>query len=261
MRNAIVPQLVRLAREIGREDRGLAILGEGNVSADAGDGTFWVKASGTRMGAASPKDYLRASTAKVLRFLRERGTGREEDAVVMAGLRSCVVGPRQGQPSTETFIHALCLTEGRAKWVGHLHPTATMGLLCSRQGAKPFLQGLFPDEIVYCGLPPAVIPYVDPGAKLAYAVRDAIRRHLRRHGMPPRLILELNHGILVLGQTMDEVVNISLMTEKWARVLLGTIAAGGPRFLSPRQARHIDRWPAEHYRRKLALRSPLRGHT
>lgn len=248
-----MPQLVRLARAIAREDRGLAILGEGNVSADAGDGTFWVKASGTRMERARPSDFLRVSTARVLGFLSRRGTAGEEDAGVMAGLRSCVVGLRKGQPSTETFIHALCLTEGRAKWVGHLHPTAIMGLLCSRAGAKPFLRGLFPDEIVYCGLPPAVIPYVDPGAKLAYAVRGAIRGHLRRYGLPPRLILELNHGTLALGQTMEEVINISLMAEKWAQVLIGTMAAGGPRFLTPRQARHIDRWPAEHYRRKLAL--------
>jgi len=251
---AVVPRLVELARDLAREDRGLAILGEGNVSADAGDGTFWVKASGTRMAVARPADYLRVRTGKVLAYLRKRGVGREEDAEVMAGLRSCVTGPRRGQPSTETFIHALCLTEGRAKWVGHTHPTACLGLLCSRAGALAFLNGLFPDEIVYCGLPPAVIPYVDPGVKLAYAVRDAIRRHLSRHGTPPRLILELNHGLLALGQTADEVLNISLMAEKWARVLLGAMAAGGPRFLAARQARHIDRWPAEHYRRRLALR-------
>jgi ribulose-5-phosphate 4-epimerase/fuculose-1-phosphate aldolase len=94
---------------------------------------------------------------------------------------------------------------------------------------------------------------VDPGVKLAYALRAELRRYRRAHGMPPRLVLLVNHGMVALGATADEVLNISLMAEKWARVLLGTLAAGGPRFLTRAQARHIDRWPAEHYRRRLLL--------
>ena len=41
--------LIALSRELGREDRRLAILGEGNTSADNGDGTFWIKASGSQL--------------------------------------------------------------------------------------------------------------------------------------------------------------------------------------------------------------------
>ena len=36
--NSILEQLITLSLEVGREDRGLAILGEGNTSAGAGDG-------------------------------------------------------------------------------------------------------------------------------------------------------------------------------------------------------------------------------
>ena len=35
--------LLALSHQISREDRRLAILGEGNTSADLGDGTFLVK--------------------------------------------------------------------------------------------------------------------------------------------------------------------------------------------------------------------------
>ncbi|MEK7766073.1 MAG: class II aldolase/adducin family protein [bacterium] len=242
-----------LARELGREERGLAILGEGNVGAAASGGEIWVKASGTRMGRARPGDFLPVDGRKVLAYLDRRGAGREEDAAVMAALRACVTRGRVGQPSTETFLHALCLLEGGARWVGHTHPVGLMGLLCSRAGARPFRGSVFPDEIVYCGAVPAVVPYVDPGVKLAHALRAELRRYRRVHGAPPRLVLLVNHGIVALGATADEVLNVTLMAEKWARVLLGAFAAGGPRFLRGAQARHIDRWPAEHYRRRLLL--------
>lgn len=250
----IAAALVRLARDLAREDRGLAMIGEGNVSGALPGGRFLVKASGTRMGRAVRGDFLTVDRARVLAFLARRGAGRAEDAAVMAGLRSCVTG-RAGQPSTETFLHALCLAQPGIAYVGHTHPTAVLGLLCSRLGSRPFTRGgVFPDEIVYCGLVPAVVPYVDPGVNLAYALRAALERHVRRHGIPPRLVLLENHGIVTLGTTADEVLNITMMAEKWAKVLLGTLAAGGPNYLAPRQARHIDRWPAEHYRRRLSLR-------
>ena len=260
-----VPGLIRLARDLAREDRNLAILGEGNVGADAGDGTFWVKASGTRMATATPASFVRVRRRAVLQLLEQRGQRGTEDAAVMAGLRGCVVLGRQGrpfasprkaglaQPSTESFLHALAQTEAGAKWVGHTHPEAVLGILCSRLGAKPFLGGLFPDAIVYCGLVPAVVPYVDPGVKLALAFRNTLRRYRTTYGHPPRLVLLENHGIVAIGETADEVLNISCMAEKWARVLLGIMTAGGPRYLSRQQASHIDTWPAEHYRRRLAL--------
>ncbi len=253
MSAVVTRALVRLARELGREDRGLAMLGEGNVSGALTAGRFMVKASGTRMGRAVPGDFLAVDRGRVLAFLARRGEAKSEDAAVMAGLRGCVTG-RPGQPSTETFLHALCLAQPGVSWVGHTHPVAALGLLCSRAGARSFTRGgVFPDEIVYCGLTPAVVPYVDPGVKLALALRGALATYRRRHGVPPRLVLLENHGIVALGTTPDEVLNITLMAEKWATVLQGTFAAGGPKYLSDRQARHIDRWPAEHYRRRLSL--------
>src|SRR5262249_26284454 len=45
--------LLRLSRELGREDRGLAILAEGNTSTRLEDGRFFVKASGANLGTLS----------------------------------------------------------------------------------------------------------------------------------------------------------------------------------------------------------------
>jgi hypothetical protein len=45
------------------------------------------------------------------------------------------------------------------------------------------------------------------------------------------------------------VLNIMLMADKWARVLQGAYALGGPRALSAMDVARIDSRQDEHYRR------------
>ena len=59
----ILKRLIWLSRELGREDRHLAILGEGNVSADLGDGTFYVKASGCQLAAINAAGFTRVKVS------------------------------------------------------------------------------------------------------------------------------------------------------------------------------------------------------
>jgi hypothetical protein len=49
----ITADLIALSHAVGLENRHLAILGEGNTSADCGDGTFLVKASGSSPGVST----------------------------------------------------------------------------------------------------------------------------------------------------------------------------------------------------------------
>ena len=46
----LTSQLIDLSHQLGREDRALAILGEGNTSARLSPDTFVVKASGSHLG-------------------------------------------------------------------------------------------------------------------------------------------------------------------------------------------------------------------
>ena len=80
-----------------------------------------------------------------------------------------------------------------------------------------------------------------------------MRAYRKRNGYPPRLIIQLNHGIIALGATPDEVLNITMMCDKWARIMVGALAVGGIHHLTGSQASHIDTWPAEHYRRRLSI--------
>lgn len=247
----LLQELVSLSRELGREERQLAILGEGNASVANGDGTFWVKASGSQLGSITPEGFSRVRLAAIEGLLSAPALS---DAQVAAGLREALVESSQPQPSVETFLHALCLTEGGARWVGHTHTVSVNQILCSQLGAEPFLHHLFPDAIVVCGRVPAVVPYMDPGFPLALAVRDELRRYQDAHGCSPKLLLMVNHGPVALGQTAKEVLNIALMADKWAKILHGTYALGGPRFLPESEVERIDNRLDEHYRRRQLSR-------
>lgn len=244
--NNHLPKLLALSQEIGRADRRLAILGEGNTSADLGDGTFLVKSSGSSLSNLDESGVSRVKMATVLAALDDE---RLDDSGVQSVLEASRADLSSRLPSVETFMHAVCLAEGGAKWVGHCHAEAVMSVLCSTHGAQPFLDHIFPDAIVVCGRHVAIVPYVDPGLALAREVRRAIREFRAAHGTAPKIILLESHGPVALGATDTEVLNILLMLDKWARVLAGTLAVGGPKCLPSAVSDRIDQRPDEHYRR------------
>lgn len=242
----ILDKLIRLSHEIGREERRLAILGEGNTSAALGDGTFFVKASGSSLATLGPADLTRVRLDAAVAALDDPAL---DDSGVRAVLEAAQVDPAAKLPSVETFMHAICLAEGGAKWVGHSHTDSVLSILATPHGAKPFLKHIFPDAIVVCGRHLAVVPYIDPGLELARAVRRSLASHMQAHGSAPKVILLENHGPVALGGSDKEVFNILLMLDKWARILVNTLAMGGPRFLPESVSDRIENRPDEHYRR------------
>jgi rhamnose utilization protein RhaD (predicted bifunctional aldolase and dehydrogenase) len=228
----ILDELVILAHELGAESRELAILGEGNLSADITDGTFWVKSSGSNMASITPEGFSRVRF-DVLMELAEKIDPTEEE--IVNGLRASLVGAEMKQPSIETFLHAVGLKEAKAKFIAHTHPTAVLSILCSKSGAEPFLGHIFPEPIPICGVVPGVVPYVDPGFALAKAFGDSIRDYQDTHGVSPKTLFMINHGLVALGGTAQEALNITLIADKWARILLGTNTNNGPQYLSDEQ--------------------------
>jgi rhamnose utilization protein RhaD (predicted bifunctional aldolase and dehydrogenase) len=247
----ILEKLVTLSHELGKEERKLAILGEGNTSADLGDGTFLIKGSGSSLGSMAAEQFARVKRREVLDFVEQQASEQE----IQHFLQHCRVDASQPHPSVETFLHALCMEIGGAKWVGHTHTESMLSILCSKAGATPFLRHIYPDVIVVCGRHVAVVPYVDPGLELARAVRDELKRYQSAYGKTPKLLLMVNHGPVALGQTEKEVLNILLMADKWARALCQMGAWGGPNYMSEADADRIDNRLDEHFRRKQILAS------
>jgi rhamnose utilization protein RhaD (predicted bifunctional aldolase and dehydrogenase) len=127
-------------------------------------------------------------------------------------------------------LHALCLTLGDATFVGHTHPTAINSILCAREAERAFTRSIFPAESLVCGKP-LFVPYLPPGQPLGWAVEAALQSYIDLEGEPPRAILLQNHGLVALGSTPQEVLDITEMMVKTARILLNTYALGGPHFV------------------------------
>jgi rhamnose utilization protein RhaD (predicted bifunctional aldolase and dehydrogenase) len=244
----VLEQLVALSNTLGRPELDYVILGEGNTSARADDATFWVKASGAEMRTITAAGFVRVAFDRVLALLERPGLSDQE---VKAGLAAAKADPQAaGHPSVEALLHALCLQLPGVNFVGHTHATAVNMLTCSRGFFDAYAGRLFPDEIVLCGPAPVLVPYTDPGVPLAAEVWARIQRHIEVHGEQPKVILIQNHGLIVLGGTGQQVLDITAMAVKTARVLLGTFAAGGPNFMSDRDVARIHTRPDELYRRQ-----------
>lgn len=250
MPNDPLERLVSLSREFGREDRAWAILGEGNTSTRIDDGRFYVKASGSRLGEATREDFTEVDLHRALEYVARPSLTDEE---VQAALDSIKLDPAAKRPSVETFVHAVCLEEGDCRWVGHGHPESVLSILCSQAGAQPYSEHIFPDAIVVCGRSFAVVPYVDPGFKLAHAVRDALRTFKEAHGKAPKIIFLENHGPFLLGQSDLDVLNTMKMLDKWSKILLANRHFGGANYLSPEESDRIEGRLDEAYRRKRLL--------
>jgi rhamnose utilization protein RhaD (predicted bifunctional aldolase and dehydrogenase) len=240
--------LLALSHELGREDRGLALLGEGNTSARLSADVFLVKASGSRLETLSRETLAACRFDRLVPLLGSRGM---TDEAIDAALLASRVDPVSKKPSVEAVFHAYLLTLPGVGFVGHTHPIAVNQLLCSRFARTFGRRRMFPDEIVCCGVESVFVPYTDPGLKLAQAIQRAVEAYIRRLNRPPRVILLENHGFIALGPTPEAVLSATLMGEKAARVFAGAAAAAEtPRFLSPAQVVRIAGRPDEHYRQK-----------
>lgn len=237
-----------MSKNLGDPALDYAMLGEGNTSARADTGTFWVKASGAEMRTIEAGAFVRVHFDRVLALLESADLS---DADVKAGLEAAKVDPATTvRPSVETVLHALALRLAGVNFVGHTHPTAVNALLCSQKAEEAIAGRLFPDEIVYCGPAPIYVPYTDPGVPLARKVRQAIDEYLDEYREAPKIILMQNHGLMALGKTASEVENSTAIYVKTARIILGTYALGGPHFMSPQAVARIHTRPDELYRRQ-----------
>ncbi len=239
--------LLRLSRELGREDRGMAILGEGNCSARFSAGTFLIKASGSGLGRLRSSDLVECRFQVILDLLAK---DRPTDGEIEGTLLSSRTDPGAKKPSVESLFHAYLLTLSGIGFVGHTHPIAVNGVLCSTRAREFAEKRIFPDEIVCCGSKSVLVPYTDPGFRLAREIRKRTDAFIRRHGHPPRVILMENHGIITLGRTPDAVLAAMLMAEKAAQIWTRAASVGGPRFLSPDNVQRIAHRADEHYRQR-----------
>jgi len=241
-------RLIDLSHQLGREDRRLAILGEGNTSARLSDEAFVVKSSGSNLATLSESGVSECRFGTLIPLLSAEAMS---DVAIDEILFASRVSTDAKKPSVEAIFHAYLLTLPGVNFVGHTHPVAVNALLCSKHARTFATRRLFPDEIVCCGVESVFVPYTDPGLKLSQAIQSAVADFIQRLSRPPRVILLENHGMIALGATPEAVLAATLMAVKAAEIFLGAAAISGePQFLTDEQVERIAGRPDEHYRQK-----------
>lgn len=247
MENETLDSLVEMTRTLGQPQMNYVIIGEGNTSFRAGADRFWIKASGRGMNGIDAEGFVEIYLEPILDLLEQPLAG---DAI-QAALQAARVNPAAARPSVEVTFHAALLHGCEARYIGHTHPLAVNAILCSNRAEQFAGNRMFPDEAVLCGPRSVLVPYVDPGLPLALAIRDGAREYMDEYGEAPKAILLQNHGLIALGQTPTEVLNITAMCVKAAGIFAGACAVGEPVFMSKADIMHIYQRPDEIYRRKL----------
>lgn len=247
--NETLKNLLDLTLTLGQPHRHYVIIGEGNTSTRIDADRFYVKASGHGMETITEAGFSAVHFAPILDLLDNPPATMTEQKAIMGDAR---VNPeKDAMPSVEVSFHAMLLHECQVNFIGHTHPIAVNRLMCSVHAETFASKRIFPDEVVLCGPESVMVPYADPGLPLAIVMREKVRAYMARFDEAPKVILLKNHGVIALGATPKEVLNITAMCVKAAEILSGAYAVGGPVFMDDADVMHIYKRPDEIYRRNM----------
>lgn len=238
---AVTDALLTLTRSLGRPERDLVIIAEGNTSERIDDHRVVVKASGSGMATVTADDFVVADVAALAALLDDPAA---DQAALTAALDAGVVDGRQRRGSIEALVHvsvhALSPDPAATRFVGHTHPTAVVGLLASVHAETAWDRHVYSDEAVVVGRP-LFVPYAMPGIALGQVFHTALRRRVEETGAVPSLVLLGNHGIVATGPTAEAVDGISAMAVKGAQVRTAAYAVGG---VAPLTRESVDKFIA-----------------
>jgi rhamnose utilization protein RhaD (predicted bifunctional aldolase and dehydrogenase)/NAD(P)-dependent dehydrogenase (short-subunit alcohol dehydrogenase family) len=188
-------ELVELSRYFG-SNTDFVIAGGGNTSLKSGS-TLWVKPSGIALAGIKEADFVSMDRTALDAILsQDLGQDPEtREALFKEKILAARLRPDTGRrPSVECVLHHLL----PRPFIVHTHSTVANWLTCGIEG-EAAARHLFGDDILW-------IPYVDPGYVLARSVREALSLYSRRTGRDcPGALLMQNHGLIVCGDTPDEV--------------------------------------------------------
>ena len=241
--------LIDMTRALGEPAMDYVIIGEGNTSMRLDDQSFAVKASGHQMHGISDEGFVAVRFAPMLDMLDDPPRTLSEQKAITQSAKLDQSDDRS--PSIEVSFHAMLLHDCNVAFIGHTHPTAINQIMCSEFATHFALQRRFPDEVVLCGPQSVLVPYADPGMPLALVMRERAQAYMAEHDEAPNLILLENHGMIALGDTPTEILKITAMAVKSARIYLGALATGKPTHLPEDEVWHLYRRPDEIYRRRL----------
>lgn len=227
-------ELIEVANAYGRDET-YSRAGGGNASIKE-DGILYIKPSGVPLATLTEEDLVPLRMDVLLDALHSDAPV-EGDPVRVAAQRALVRDTGR-RPSVEILFHALI----PQKLVLHTHPVVANALTCN-ENAEELIGEILGDQAIF-------VPYTDPGVPLARKVEEVRTAFEKRTGKPsPGITLLGNHGIIIAGDTAEEIHSLSRTLTTAVQTAIDAAPAA--------QVPSVD---AEEYRRVVTHVSPaLRG--
>ena len=200
----LTEDFVRLSRFAGsRWD--LVQASGGNSSVKLDGQRMLVKASGFQLSEVEvDKGYGIVNYSEILTILQNPSRWADDDKYRRDEKVNHLVTMSNQRPdvrvSIEVFLHAVL-----GRFVLHTHPIA-VNIIGAQEGWRNDFLMLFPHALC--------VPYKTPGIELGVDLFTLIEKHLGGGGHIPAITFLQNHGLIVSGDTAEEVQD---MTEKVVR--------------------------------------------
>ena len=195
----LLGDFARLSQSVGAR-RDYVQGGGGNTSVKLDDRQMAVKASGfclsdiTEQSAYAVMDYsaIRAfyNGNEPAMFEDVEKTGSEQAKAETLHIE----GLTKVRPSVEAGFHSLL-----GRFVIHSH-SVYADLACCAVEMKQILAVALAGVDYSWGM----VPYIDPGARLSFAIRDELARVERETGKIPAVLFMQNHGLIVHEETAEK---------------------------------------------------------
>jgi rhamnose utilization protein RhaD (predicted bifunctional aldolase and dehydrogenase)/NAD(P)-dependent dehydrogenase (short-subunit alcohol dehydrogenase family) len=119
-----------------------------------------------------------------------------------------------------------------------------------------------PDQIVYCkrkALWVSQKSWDEDVRSVADRMEAGIRRFVGRYEYIPRIVLVQGMGMFGVGDSKRSADTAAAVYEDALKVMKNSATFGGPHFMNGKQAKFIDEWEVEGYRRKVAAAQRASG--
>lgn len=174
--------------------------GGGNTSVKLAGGLMAIKASGFCLSDIEPdkayavldgaavRDFYLTSEPEQFENVEDAGSAKAKGSV------KTIEGLAQLRPSVEAGFHSILKT-----FVVHTHSVYANLAACA-VNCKDICTAAFQGADYSWGM----VPYVDPGANLTFAIRNELRRVEAETGKIPSIIIMQNHGIIAHDDDPDK---------------------------------------------------------
>ena len=225
MQTTSIEQLLTLAAEAGTHPQRLAIWGEGSCALKTSEERMLVSKEGATLATLGKEDLVELDFAKLSALSASDQCSQEQ-------LADALANPQNLTPSSDAFLYAYFMSLG-ATMALHTQPVEINQILCSPRARQFADRRSLPTEVTSCGQASLLVPYADPGLALAREVRRKMVLWRDRYKTLPRVVLLHNHGLVILADNANQILEATEMTIKAAQVFVGASMLGGPAFLTP----------------------------